>query len=53
MGLERKEDLLAVWHNLVEEAQKNSIILDQSAYADQLVGLPYCIPFIVRRNNKS
>jgi len=42
--------LFEMMYQLILKAEENNIELDSSKYYDQKVGLPYNIPFIIKKN---
>lgn len=46
--LERDDQMLTLYGELLKAARKAHITLDWSAYKDMVVGLPYNIPFVVK-----
>ena len=46
--LERDDQMLTIYSELLKAARKAHITLDWSAYKDMVVGLPYNIPFVVK-----
>lgn len=46
--LERDDQMLTIYGELLKAARKAHITLDWSAYKDMVIGLPYNIPFVVK-----
>ena len=46
--LERDDQMLTIYSELLKAARKAHITLDWSEYKDMVVGLPYNIPFVVK-----
>lgn len=46
------EDFFEIDARVHKQAKKRGLILDDSKYADMATGLPFHIPFVVRRKHK-
>ena len=47
----KEGDFFEIYEKLMDKIEKEDIILDFSKWDDQIVGLPYNLSFVIRRNN--